>query len=70
LALVWGVETFLVGPVSHTDEMVQQVNESLLRINRATVGEKVVLAAGLPPGQPGTLNGLRVMVLGRPQGGI
>jgi pyruvate kinase len=50
--------------------MVQQVNESLLRINRATVGEKVVLAAGLPPGQPGTLNGLRVVVLGRAQGGI
>lgn len=70
LAMVWGVETFLVGPVGHTDEMVQQVNESLLRINRATVGEKVVLAAGLPPGLPGTLNGLRVVVLGRAQGGI
>ena len=64
LSLVWGVETFLVPKVTHTDEMVQQVDRSLLEIGRATVGERVVIVAGVPPGVPGTTNGMRVHRLG------
>ena len=64
LSLVWGVETFLVPQVTHTDDMVQQVDRSLLEIGRATVGERVVIVAGVPPGVPGTTNGMRVHRLG------
>jgi pyruvate kinase len=65
LALVWGVETFLVPQVQHTDDMVTQVDKALLDIGRATVGERVVIVAGVPPGVPGTTNGMRVHKMGR-----
>jgi pyruvate kinase len=64
LSLVWGVETFLVPQVSHTDDMVVQVDKALLDIGRATIGEKVVIVAGVPPGVPGTTNGMRVHKIG------
>ena len=64
LALVWGIETFLVPPVGHTDDMVVQVDRALLEIGRATAGERVVICAGVPPGRPGTTNGMRVHVMG------
>jgi pyruvate kinase len=70
LALVWGVETFLVNKVTHTDDMVAQVDNALLEIGRVTIGEKIVLVAGVPPGIPGTTNGFRVHVVGSNRHGI
>jgi pyruvate kinase len=72
LALVWGVETFLVSHVEHTDDMVVQVDKALLDIGRATIGERVVIVAGVPPGVPGTTNGMRVHKIGSagPGGGV
>ncbi|MDD2858050.1 MAG: pyruvate kinase [Candidatus Nanopelagicales bacterium] len=64
LALTWGVETFLVSQVEHTDDMVVQVDKALLDIGRATAGERVVIVAGVPPGVPGTTNGMRVHRIG------
>ena len=64
LALAWGVETFLVPSVKHTDDMVVQVDRALLEIGRASVGDRVVIVAGVPPGVPGTTNGMRVHRLG------
>lgn len=64
LALVWGVETFLVPPVRHTDDMVVQVDRALLDIGRVTYGDRVVIVAGVPPGIPGTTNGMRVHLIG------
>ncbi len=64
LALVWGVETFLVPKVLHTDDMVVQVDRALLEIGRAQPGERVVIVAGVPPGIPGTTNGMRVHLMG------
>ena len=49
LALSWGVETFLVPSVEHTDDMVAQVDFSLLSIGRLKVGDRVVVVAGSPP---------------------
>lgn len=65
LALVWGIETFLVPPVLHTDDMVNQIDRVLLDLGRMERNEKVVLTAGVPPGVPGTTNGMRVHQLGR-----
>ncbi|MCF8525940.1 MAG: pyruvate kinase [Candidatus Nanopelagicales bacterium] len=64
LSLVWGVETFLVAQVKHTDDMVRQVDKALLDIGRATIGDRVVIVAGVPPGVPGTTNGMRVHKMG------
>ncbi|MCX6460887.1 MAG: pyruvate kinase [Actinobacteria bacterium] len=69
LALVWGVETFLVPNVMHTDDMVVQVDKALLDIGRATAGERVVIVAGVPPGVPGTTNGMRVHLMGSSSSG-
>jgi pyruvate kinase len=64
LNLTWGVETFLGPMVQTTDEMVQQVDEELLRIGRCKRGDTVVITAGSPPGMPGTTNMVRVHHIG------
>jgi pyruvate kinase len=64
LALSWGVETFIVPPARHTDEMVQQVETALLDIGRCHKGDVVVIVAGNPPGTPGKTNALRIHRIG------
>ena len=64
LALSWGVETFLVPPVTHTDDMVGQVDFSLLSIGRLKEGDRVVVVAGSPPGMAGSTNLVRVHEVG------
>jgi pyruvate kinase len=64
LALSWGVETFIVPPVRHTDEMVRQVETALIETGRCRTGDKVVIVAGSPPGTPGRTNALRVHRIG------
>jgi pyruvate kinase len=64
LALSWGVETFLMPFVQHTDDMFRQVDQALLGLNRANPGDLVVIVAGSPVGTPGSTNTLRVHQLG------
>ncbi len=64
LSMTWGVETFKMDEVEHTDEMVRQVDEALLEIGRINEGEQVVLIAGSPPGIPGSTNALRIHRMG------
>ena len=64
LSLTWGVETFLGPMVQTTDEMVDQVDEQMLRIGRCKKGDVVVITAGSPPGVPGTTNMVRVHRIG------
>ncbi len=64
LSLTWGVETFLITDVEHTDEMVMQVDEALLEIGRVSEGDQVVIIAGSPPGIPGSTNALRIHRMG------
>jgi pyruvate kinase len=64
LALTWGVETFKTDPVEHTDEMVRQVDEQLLKIGRVKEGDLVVIIAGSPPGIAGSTNALRIHRMG------
>ena len=60
----WGVETFLVPKTTSTDEMVRLVDAGLQEINRVSVGQLIVIIAGVPPGVPGTTNGMRVHRMG------
>ncbi|MFD1858772.1 pyruvate kinase [Aeromicrobium camelliae] len=64
LALTWGVETFRVPEVRHTDQMVLQVDRALLEIGKCAEGTNVVIVAGAPPGIPGSTNALRVHQMG------
>jgi pyruvate kinase len=64
LALTWGVETFIVPTVHHTDDMVHAVDSALVSLNRCAIGDKIVIVAGSPPGSPGKTNALRVHRIG------
>ncbi|MDI2098097.1 pyruvate kinase [Ruicaihuangia caeni] len=64
MSLTWGVESFLVDPVTHTDYMFKQVDEILLGKGLAKVGDKVVVISGSPPGISGSTNDIRVHRIG------
>jgi pyruvate kinase len=64
LSLAWGIETFLVPMARHTDQMALMVDDTLLASGRCKEGDLVVIAAGSPPGIPGSTNALRVHQVG------
>jgi pyruvate kinase len=64
LALTWGIEAFLVDRVTHTDQMFGQVDDILLGNKEASVGDKVVVISGSPPGISGSTNDVRVHIVG------
>ena len=70
LTLTWGVETFLVPAVYHTDDMVRQVDSSMLGLGRMEPGEYVTIVAGSPPATAGSTNAMRVHRLGTPVPGV
>ena len=64
MSLDWGVEPELTPMVKHTDEMVMQADNLLLKSKRCVEGELVVIVAGSPPGIPGSTNAMRVHRVG------
>lgn len=64
LSLTWGIRTFSVDMVSHTDEMFRQVDDILLGEGLAEIGDKVVVISGSPPGIAGSTNDMRVHQIG------
>jgi pyruvate kinase len=66
LTLNWGVESFLVPMVGHTDDMIRQVDAALIDTGRIAEGERVVIVAGSPPGVAGHTNMVRVRRIGAP----
>ncbi|MFE4469141.1 pyruvate kinase [Leifsonia sp. NPDC056665] len=64
MSLFWGVESFVVDRVTHTDQMVAQVDEALKSGGLAGNGDKVIIISGSPPGIPGTTNDIRVHKVG------
>ncbi|WAL40874.1 pyruvate kinase [Brevibacterium sp. BRM-1] len=70
LALTWGVRTFLVNSVRHTDQMARQVDEVLLGSGVAEDGQLCVLVAGSPPGIAGSTNALRIHRIGDASKGL
>jgi pyruvate kinase len=69
MALIWGIESFVVDRVKHTDQMFHQVEEVLLREGLVEMGDKVVVISGSPPGIPGSTNDVRVHRIGDVVGG-
>jgi len=64
MALIWGIESFVVDRVTHTDAMYNQVDAVLLGNGLAEVGDAVVVISGSPPGISGSTNDLRVHRVG------
>jgi pyruvate kinase len=64
MELTWGIESFLVDRVTHTDAMYHQVDEILTAKGLAEIGDKVVVISGSPPGVPGGTNDMRVHTIG------
>ncbi|WP_323100153.1 pyruvate kinase [Intrasporangium sp. YIM S08009] len=64
LALTWGIETYLVPRMHHTDQFAMQVDLTLIPEHRVTEGDRVLIVAGSPPGIPGSTNALRVHRVG------
>lgn len=64
LAVSWGVQSYEVPEVQHTDQMVAQVDEILQDKHLVQPGDTVVIVAGMPPGTPGSTNSIRVHTVG------
>mgnify|MGYP001506542522 CR=1 FL=1 len=64
LTLSWGVRSFRVDPVEHTDEMISQVDHSLRQLGMRDHVDRVVMVAGSPPGTSGTTNLIRIHRIG------
>ncbi|MEA9986308.1 MULTISPECIES: pyruvate kinase [Subtercola] len=64
MALSWGVESYLVARVNHTDQLMVQVDDVLLGEKLAELGDRVVVISGSPPGKAGTTNDMRVHIIG------
>ena len=64
LALSWGLQTYRVPEVKHTDDMVWQVDQVCRLAGLAQEGDEIVIVAGMPPGTPGSTNSLRIHTIG------
>lgn len=64
LALSWGVTSYRVPSVKHTDDMVWQVDQMLRAKGLAKEGDEIVIVAGMPPGKPGSTNSIRMHRIG------
>ncbi|MEK4565887.1 pyruvate kinase [Alkalihalobacillus sp. FSL R5-0424] len=64
LNLVWGVEPLLGERAGTTDEMLESTVERARKSGRINQGDLVVISAGVPVGEPGTTNLLKVHIIG------
>ncbi len=64
LALSWGVQAYRVPQVSHTDDMVAQVDQVASQANIVEPGDCVVIISGMPPGVGKVSNSIRVHTMG------
>ena len=60
LAVVWGVHSTISAQVHNESEMVAAACKTALREGFAAVGDQIAITAGMPFGQPGSTNLLRL----------
>jgi len=70
LALVWGVQAFVVHLAGSTDRAIEQVDHALADLRLARQGDLVVIVYGSPPGYAGTTNTMRLHRIGDPVEGV
>ena len=64
LRLMWGVHSIHSADVQSYEEMVSRAQETVLAENFAQNADLIVVVAGIPFGQAGTTNNIRVVQLG------
>lgn len=64
LSLVWGVQPIIGASVHSTDELLENAVDESLKHGYVKHGDLVVITAGVPVGQAGTTNLMKVHVIG------
>ena len=64
MSLTWGIHSTYADHVPHTDRMFIQVDDYLMSHGLASVGDKVVVISGSPPGIIGSTNDVRIHRVG------
>lgn len=64
LALVWGVHAAMGGKANSTDEMLDIAVDEGLKTELFARGSRVIITAGVPVGESGTTNLMKVHVIG------
>ena len=64
LTLVWGVKPILTSRVTTTDEILELAVDESLKYGFVNHGDVVVITAGVPVGEAGTTNLMKVHVIG------
>lgn len=62
-SLYWGVLPLVVPTADTAEQMIRQTGQEIKRLGYAEAGDRVVITAGVPMGQPGTTNTLSVEVI-------
>lgn len=65
LCLVWGVHSVLIPSTTGTDEMVGEAVSAALKEHLIKCGDLVVVTAGVPAGNPGTTNLIKIHIVGK-----
>lgn len=64
LALVWGVET-IIGKLAHsTDDVLDEAIDRGLSTGHFNRGDRVIITAGVPVGESGTTNLMKIHIIG------
>ena len=64
LQVVWGITAYVTEPARDTDDMMDRAVKVALETGIVEPGALVVLTGGVPVGQPGTTNLMRVLTIG------
>jgi pyruvate kinase len=64
LCLLWGAHSILAQDVHSYEEMVTRAVETVMSEEFARPADQIVVVAGIPFGQAGTTNNLRVVQVG------
>lgn len=67
LALLWGVQPYLIPTATSVEEMILDVEQALIHETGLTTGQQVVLIAGLPIGNMGPANIVLLYTVGNPR---
>lgn len=64
LTLTWGVQAFKIKEVKDTDEMLDEATTLAIREGFAKEGDLIIITAGVPVGEAGTTNIMKIQLIG------
>jgi pyruvate kinase len=64
MAVMWGVEPQAFRRLKSTDEMIAHAERALVELGIATPGDRVAMAAGIPPNRRASTNLLKLHLIG------